>query len=105
MRAAGAIGAPLEAEVTIFAPAAQAGRFQALRDELRFLLITSQARVVETDTRPPQRFRPANPACGSRSNPVRSLNACVLAPAQRCRQRSAAPGTVCALRHQRRGSR
>ena len=52
LRAAGAIGAPLEAEVTIFAPAAQAGRFQALRDELRFLLITSQAHVVETDTPP-----------------------------------------------------
>jgi len=52
LRAAGAIGAPLEAEVTIFAPAAQAGRFQALRDELRFLLITSQAHVVESDTPP-----------------------------------------------------
>jgi isoleucyl-tRNA synthetase len=50
LRAAGAIGAPLEAEVTIYAPAgAQAARFQALRDELRFLLITSQARVVATD--------------------------------------------------------
>jgi len=52
LRSAGAIGAPLEAEVTIFAPAAQAARFQALRDELRFLLITSQARVIETDMPP-----------------------------------------------------
>jgi isoleucyl-tRNA synthetase len=52
LRSAGAIGAPLEAEVTIFAPPAQAARFLALRDELRFLLITSQARVVETDTPP-----------------------------------------------------
>ena len=50
LRAAGAIGAPLEAEVTIYAPAAQAGRFKALRDELRFLLITSQAHVVESET-------------------------------------------------------
>jgi isoleucyl-tRNA synthetase len=50
LRAAGAIGAPLEAEVTIYAPAAQAGRYAALRDELRFLLITSQAHVVESDT-------------------------------------------------------
>jgi len=50
LRTAGDIGAPLEAEVVIYAPAAQAGRFTALRDELRFLLITSQARVVETDT-------------------------------------------------------
>jgi isoleucyl-tRNA synthetase len=52
LRSAGAIGAPLQAEVTIYAPAAQAARFAALRDELRFLLITSQARVVETDTPP-----------------------------------------------------
>jgi isoleucyl-tRNA synthetase len=52
LRAAGEIGAPLEAEVTVYAPAAQAGRFAALRDELRFLLITSQAHVVETDTPP-----------------------------------------------------
>jgi isoleucyl-tRNA synthetase len=50
LRTAGEIGAPLQAEVVIYAPAAQAGRFAALRDELRFLLITSQARVVETDT-------------------------------------------------------
>jgi isoleucyl-tRNA synthetase len=49
LRAAGAIGAPLEAEVTLFAPPAQAARFAALQDELRFLLITSQARIVETD--------------------------------------------------------
>src|SRR5882762_6049650 len=50
LRTAGAIGAPLEAEVTIYAPAAQAGRFKALRNELRFLLITSQVHVVESDT-------------------------------------------------------
>ena len=52
LRAAGAIGAPLEAEVAVFAPAEQAARFAALRDELRFLLITSQARVIEIDTPP-----------------------------------------------------
>jgi len=50
LRSAGEIGAPLEAEVTLFAPAAQASRLAALQDELRFLLITSQARIVETDT-------------------------------------------------------
>jgi isoleucyl-tRNA synthetase len=50
LRAAGDIGAPLDAEVTIFAPAALAARFAALQDELRFVLITSQARIVETDT-------------------------------------------------------
>jgi isoleucyl-tRNA synthetase len=49
LRAAGEIGAPLEAEVAVYASPAQAARFGALRDELRFLLITSQARVVQTD--------------------------------------------------------
>jgi isoleucyl-tRNA synthetase len=53
LRTAGQIGAPLEAEVAIYAPAAEAQRFSALRDELRFLLITSQARVIESDTPPP----------------------------------------------------
>ena len=50
LRAAGAIGSSLEAEVRVYAPAAIAARLEVLRDELRFLLITSQARVVETDT-------------------------------------------------------
>jgi isoleucyl-tRNA synthetase len=49
LRAAGEIGAPLEAEVTIFAPSGQAARFKALHDELRFVMITSQARIVESD--------------------------------------------------------
>ena len=52
LRTAGQIGAPLEAEVAIYAPAEQAQKFSALRDELRFLLITSQARVIESDTPP-----------------------------------------------------
>jgi isoleucyl-tRNA synthetase len=52
LRAAGDIGSSLEAEVMIFAPTAQAGRFQALQDELRFLLITSEANVVLTDSTP-----------------------------------------------------
>jgi isoleucyl-tRNA synthetase len=52
LRSAGAIGAPLEAEVAIFAPSGQAQRYAALHDELRFLLITSQARVIETDAPP-----------------------------------------------------
>jgi isoleucyl-tRNA synthetase len=50
LRAAGAIGSSLEAEVRVYAPAAMAARLEVLRDELRFLLITSQARVFETDT-------------------------------------------------------
>jgi isoleucyl-tRNA synthetase len=52
LRTAGQIGAPLEAEVAIYASAEQAQKFSALRDELRFLLITSQARVIEADTPP-----------------------------------------------------
>jgi isoleucyl-tRNA synthetase len=52
LRTAGQIGAPLEAEVAIYAPAEQAQKFSALRDELRFLLITSQAHVIEADTPP-----------------------------------------------------
>jgi len=52
LRTAGEIGAPLEAEVAIYAPQAEAARLGALGDELRFLLITSQARVHETDSPP-----------------------------------------------------
>jgi isoleucyl-tRNA synthetase len=52
LRSAGEIGAPLEAEVTIYASVAQAARLAALQDELRFLLITSQARIVEADVPP-----------------------------------------------------
>jgi isoleucyl-tRNA synthetase len=54
LRTAGEIGAPLEAEVTVYASAEQAARLGALGDELRFLLITSQAHVEETDSRPPE---------------------------------------------------
>jgi isoleucyl-tRNA synthetase len=51
LRSAGAIGAPLEAEVTLYAPRFEAARFAALAlaDELRFVLITSQARLVVAD--------------------------------------------------------
>ncbi len=63
LRAAGAIGAPLQAEVTVYAPAARAARYAALKDELRFLLITSQARIVETET-------PANQAVATSAENV-----------------------------------
>jgi isoleucyl-tRNA synthetase len=45
LRAAGTIGAPLDAEVSIHVNQAQAGKFEPLKDELRFVLITSQARL------------------------------------------------------------
>jgi len=49
-RAAGVIGSSLEADITIHVDAALAARYGALGDELRFLLITSGASVVQTDT-------------------------------------------------------
>src|SRR5271168_4931831 len=45
LRAAGALGSSLEAEVTVFVPDTLAPSFEAMRDELRFLFITSYARV------------------------------------------------------------
>ena len=45
LRAAGTIGAPLEAEVTVHVNDAQTKTFAPLQDELRFVLITSQARL------------------------------------------------------------
>jgi len=51
-RAAGIIGSSLEAEITVYAPDALASRYAALGDELRFLLITSYATVVPTDSPP-----------------------------------------------------
>jgi isoleucyl-tRNA synthetase len=51
-RAAGIIGSSLEAEITVFAPEALAARYTALGDELRFLLITSYAKVVATESPP-----------------------------------------------------
>jgi isoleucyl-tRNA synthetase len=49
LRAGGEIGAPLDAEVSVYVSPEQAARYEMLRDELRFLLITSQARVIQTD--------------------------------------------------------
>jgi isoleucyl-tRNA synthetase len=46
VRAAGTIGAPLEAEVTVHVTEDQAKKFAPLGDELRFVLITSQARLA-----------------------------------------------------------
>jgi isoleucyl-tRNA synthetase len=49
LRVAGVIGAPLEARVELFCDAADLARFSALGDELRFLLITSEATVTSVD--------------------------------------------------------
>ena len=52
LRAAGAIGAPLEAEVDVYVDATQRARLEGLGDELRFVLITSEARLLDADQRP-----------------------------------------------------
>ena len=52
LRETGSIGAPLDAEADIYCTAAELGRFDALGAELRFLLITSEARVHQV-TAPP----------------------------------------------------
>jgi isoleucyl-tRNA synthetase len=52
LRDAGVIGAPLEAEVDIYATPAAFAPLSALRDELRFLFITSEARVHKVEVPP-----------------------------------------------------
>jgi isoleucyl-tRNA synthetase len=46
LRTAGTLGSSLEANVTVYVPAALAPRFAMIRDELRFLLITGQVEVA-----------------------------------------------------------
>ena len=52
LRVGGEIGAPLQAELDVYCVEAQYPRFQALGDELRFLMITSQARVQRAAAAP-----------------------------------------------------
>jgi isoleucyl-tRNA synthetase len=47
LRATGAVGSSLQAEVTLQAPPAERALLDSLADDLRFVLITSSARVVE----------------------------------------------------------
>jgi isoleucyl-tRNA synthetase len=49
-RAAGVIGSSLDADITVHADGSAAARYRALGEELRFLLITSGAQVLETAT-------------------------------------------------------
>jgi isoleucyl-tRNA synthetase len=58
LREAQLIGAPLDAEVDIYCTPAEFHRFNALGKELRFLLITSEARVHEVSM-PPGKAVPA----------------------------------------------
>ena len=59
LRVAGEIGAPLDAEVTVYASPPQAARLGALGEELRFLLITSDATVETRDVPPADAVRTA----------------------------------------------
>ncbi len=52
LREQGVIGAPLDAEVDVYCDAAQYPRFAALGEELRFLFITSAARVHSVSAAP-----------------------------------------------------
>jgi isoleucyl-tRNA synthetase len=52
LRVAGTIGAPLEAEVDVYCIPAELPHFSAIGDELRFLFITSAARVHKVDSAP-----------------------------------------------------
>jgi isoleucyl-tRNA synthetase len=52
LRVEGAIGSSLDAEVDLYADAETAAMLRLLEDELRFVLITSFARVHELDSRP-----------------------------------------------------
>jgi isoleucyl-tRNA synthetase len=52
LRVDGAIGASLDAEVDLYADGETAALLRLLEDELRFVLITSYARVHELDARP-----------------------------------------------------
>jgi isoleucyl-tRNA synthetase len=52
LRNEGSIGAPLDAEVDVYCEPQDFARFDALGDELRFLLITSEARVHEVGQLP-----------------------------------------------------
>ncbi len=52
LREAGSIGAPLDAEVDVYCTPAEYARFSALGDELRFLFITSAARIHQVDSAP-----------------------------------------------------
>ena len=53
LREQGVIGAPLDAEVDIYCDAALSPSFAALGEELRFLFITSAARVHTASSPPP----------------------------------------------------
>ncbi len=59
LRDAGAIGAPLDAEVDIYCAAGEFNRLNVLGEELRFFFITSHARMHRIEHEPPAGAAPA----------------------------------------------
>ncbi len=57
LRALGALGSSLEADVTVFVSPALAPRFQKMSDELRFLLITGNAKISASGATSPAAVR------------------------------------------------
>ncbi len=72
LRDAGSVGAPLEAEVDVYCDAAAAAKYGVLGDELRFLTITSAARV-HSGVAAPADAVPATPGQGAAALPGVSL--------------------------------
>jgi isoleucyl-tRNA synthetase len=52
LRTLGTLGSSLEADVTVFVPDALASQFETMQDELRFLLITGEAKVANLSALP-----------------------------------------------------
>ena len=71
LRVGGEIGAPLDAEVTVYASPPQAARLGALGEELRFLLITSDANVEVRDVPPADAVRTGLDEAWIRVQPTR----------------------------------
>jgi isoleucyl-tRNA synthetase len=52
LRTLGSLGSSMEADVTVFVPDTLAAQFEAMHDELRFLLITGEAKVANVSALP-----------------------------------------------------
>ncbi|HKT71416.1 MAG TPA: isoleucine--tRNA ligase [Steroidobacteraceae bacterium] len=89
LRNEGAVGSPLEAEVDVYCEPDDFERFNALGDELRFLLITSEARVHKVTSLPKHTVTTTHgPMHGARPPVVSfSVKATEAAKCARCWQR------------------
>ena len=109
LREQGVIGAPLDAEVDIYCDAAQYPRFAALGEELRFLFITSAARVHSVSAAPAGAVAATTLHAGRRLDDVAALEfdqvRALLAPSARCGVKCCASRALQPLRDQSRGTR